>query len=314
MAPVYRFIEYHRVFWFGEGAGNLEEAVRDAYAVLPNSRDRVVERADGASDMGAMFALYEGEGVAIHCTRYVEGQPAGVVSMIAQNQTPVAERAPGNQENFLHRDFIAFIRGDHVVTMNAAQGGASVRAFLHGLFRLAELEEHRSQFGLMKRPALDQIARIEAGGGVESIQLDLSIDEATALAVEDANPAHPGWNARRILSPLKEMMSDLFMADIPASDVGQSEKGRLRLSISVPQGDLVAAKDGLDGLGELLVEDEDARDYMIRLRNGDQIRPNEMAVKKRVRIERLANTVSTGQVIEEMRTFMQELNASGQLG
>ncbi|MGE4325572.1 MAG: hypothetical protein AB7E21_05605, partial [Pseudodonghicola sp.] len=312
MSKVHRFIEYRRAEWFADG-GVLEQAVRDAHAELPQSRDRVVERFDGSSDMGALFLPYVGEGVALHCTRYVDGQPAGVVSMVPDQRVSVSERAPGNQENFLHLDFVAFIQGNHVLTMNAAQGGAALRNYLQGLFRLAGLPESRTKFGLMRCPAVDQLARIEAAGGVEQILLDMTIEEATALALEDQNRPAPAWGAERMLRPLTRLMNDLIMSDTRASDVGRSQKGRLRLSIGVPKGDIVAAKEGLNGVGEILIEDEDADNYVIKLRNGDQIKPDEMAVKKKIRVDRFANTVDTSQVITEMREFMAELRDSGQL-
>lgn len=312
MAKVYRFLDYRKALWFADG-GVLEDLLLEALNILPNSRDRVVDRSDGSSDMGARLRPYPGEGVALHCTRYVDGQPAGVVPMIPQENTRVAERAPGNQENYLHRDFIAFIHGDHVVSLNAASNAASLRNYLHGLFKNAGLHENASKFDLVRRASADQVARIEAAGGVDRIQMDLSIEDATARVIQERGERPRHWAARTFLDPVTQMIQDLSRADNKASDLSRSRKGNLRLMINVPKGDLHAAKSGIDGVAEILVEDEDADNYVIHLRDGDKITPSEMAVRRRIRIERYANTVNTDEVISEMRDYMRDLRVSGQL-
>ncbi|APG47412.1 MULTISPECIES: hypothetical protein [Phaeobacter] len=233
--------------------------------------------------------------------------------MIDQQTTRLSERAPGNQENYLYRDFLGFVRGNHVISFNAASNAASLRGYLQGLFRLAGLHENAGKFDLVRRASANQIARISAGGGVESVQLDLSIEDATRQVIEENLRAQQPWTAKRLLDPIAGMVQDLLVADQKASDLGRSRKGNLRLSINVPKGDLHPAKEGLDGVAEILVEDEDADDYVIRLRNGDSINPSEMAIKKRIRIDRYANTVDTDSVVMEMRQYMVELFQSGQL-
>lgn len=312
MAKVYRFLEYRKALWFARSY-DLETLIRAALRVLPNSRDRVVDRSDGTSDMGARIVHYPGEGVILHCTRYVDGQPAGVVPMADQQIARVSERLPGNQENFLHRDFLGFVRGDHVITFNAANNGASLRSYLQGLFRLAGLDDNAGMFDLVRRASADQIARIAAAGGVERVEMDLSIEEATRQLVVDRAQTRQTWSAKRFLDPIAGIVQDLVRSDEKASDLGRSQKGNMRLSISVPKGDLLPAKEGLDGVAEILVEDEDAADYVIRLRDGNSIKPSEMAIRRRIRIERYANTVDTDDLIQEMRDYMTELHRTGQL-
>jgi len=233
--------------------------------------------------------------------------------MISQENTRVGERPPGNQENYLNRDYIAFIYGDHVLSWNAASNAASLRSFLHGVFKKAGLHEDTTKFDLVRRASVDQLARIEAAGGVSQVQMDLSIEEATARVVQERSRKHRHWTARHFLEPFTDLFRDLEKADNKASDLSRSRKGNLRLSINVPKGDLSAARSGIDGVAEILVEDEDASDYVIHLRDGDKIKPDEMAVRRRIRVHRHANTVSTDDVISEMRTFMRDLKETRQL-
>jgi hypothetical protein len=95
-----------------------------------------------------------------------------------------------------------------------------------------------------------------------------------------------------------------------------NDRGRdvytMRLSIKVPNGDFAAAKDGLTSIAEDVVADEHADDYVILLRNGETIKPGEIAVKKLVSLRRSANSFRSDDVLREMTAYLGELQRSGQ--
>lgn len=96
-------------------------------------------------------------GIGLQCVRYVQGQPVGVVPMTGSPAADLSEKQPGNAENYLDGAFFALISQNDILTINAGQNGASLRTFLHGLFRNAELEEDATKFDLARIAAVDQL-------------------------------------------------------------------------------------------------------------------------------------------------------------
>ena len=88
----------------------------------------------------------------------------------------------------------------------------------------------------------------------------------------------------------------------------------MKVSINVPKGNLNAAKEGLAQLSEEVVEDEKSESYIIHLGNGDTIKPNEVSVRKQVKLEAAANSVSFFQAWEAMQEYIGELIDDGQVG
>lgn len=311
---VYRFLEYRRALWWAEGDLNLEALTRDAFAHLPFNTQRILEKADGSSVMGMRMRDCGHNGVIVHCAGYVDDQATGVIPMQQQADTTVTSRRPGNAENFLNRDFMGLISGNHVISLNAGVKAASLSNFLRGLFRQAELAETSGQFDLVRVSNVNKLAKISSSGGVASIQLDLAIDQAVQNVLEEsaATQALP-WGVGKVRSYLSEFIGDLTRDYEPAEGLANSQRGNLRLQISVPSGDVIPAKNGIEGAAIMIAEDDEATDYTINLRNGDTIKPGEISLKKRVRLDRFANSVDALQAQEELVQYLQELDESGHL-
>ena len=111
-----------------------------------------------------------------------------------------------------------------------------------------------------------------------------------------------------------EAFRGLTEKDEDLRQLRQAERGSISVSINVNKGDLSAARDGLDHLAGEITEDDDADGYIIHLRNGTVITPEDVSVKKAVKIEAHANSVSVFQAWDAMRAYMQELEETGQLG
>lgn len=184
------------------------------------------------------------------------------------------------------------------------------RTFAQDLMRVADLPAEASQFDLLQVPDTDVVRMIQAAGGVQSIQVDMSIDAAAAdlLAAQARPPATFG----RIKESMSELVRSLAMAP-RGGRIVDSNHGRVRLQISVPDGDLAQAKDAASAIAADIVEDEDADDYVLYLRNGEQIRRNAMAVRKLVPLERSANSFDPADVRRAMLLYLGELRQSGQL-
>lgn len=312
MARISRFIEYRRVAWIADGF-SLEDRLRVAWARLPNNTDRIVQFGNDVCVMGVSSADHRANGFAIHCARYAEQQGVGVLDMTPAPVGTLRERRPGNDENFLNTDFFAMVSGDHVITLNAMRNAASLRSYLHALFQHARLEDGSTMFDLLRIADANEMARIDAVG-VQSVKMGLGIEEATADRINEIGARRAGQSVyQRIREPMIQMINSIGAMQGKPANLANSRKGTMQVLINIPSRDLIAGKVGIDGVAEGLVQDEDATDFVIMLRNGETITPDEIAVKKRVTLERLANTVRAEDVWREMANYMNELRLAGQL-
>ncbi|MEQ1938221.1 hypothetical protein ABMA46_08200 [Mesorhizobium sp. CN5-321] len=222
----------------------------------------------------------------------------------------VGERAPEAEENFLSADFMALVRGNHVVAMNAGRNAATLGNYLRGLFVAAGLPDHATQFELARVGNLNTLAMIETIG-VKTVELHVDIAEATAVELVDGVPADSLWGRAR--QAAASTLGAIIAQDEQLAHLREAEMGTVTVSINIKKGDLLVAKNSLDHLGQEVAADEEADDFLIQLRDGQTIRPDEIAVRKRVRIEAVANSVSADEAWAMMRQYMQELAASGQL-
>lgn len=309
MTQVYRFIEYRRALWF-PGDGILEDRVRDALTSSPASTDRIVVRADGSSIMGNIMTDLPGEGIAFQCGRYVEGQPTGVLPMVGDTSVNVQERSPGNAENYVDTSYFGLVRGNHLLSISAGQNAAAVRVFLDGWLKNAGSLADGEAFDFGRVAQVAAVHKINSSGGVARVQMDLTMERASALYVESLHSGHgPGgllgaaYNAACAIVGSNEQTEDLY----------NSNKGKLRLSVNVPSTDNLSAKESLTQVAMVLLEEDDVDTYVLELRNGDTIKPSEMSVRKKVRLSRFANGLDAHEAFTELRLYMNELAETGQL-
>lgn len=304
-------MEYRQALWLGDEANQLEEILRDVWERLPQSTGRVVDRADGSSVMGVSLVDHGDLGASIHCVKYTDRQAVGVVPMVGDAAPTLGSLEPDALENFLDRDFFLLVRGNHIISLNASKGAAMARTFLHGLINQAGRPPHASQFDFVQIASTDVARRIKAGGGIESIQLDVALEEATAdvLARESA----PRTAYGKLVGGLMNIVDSLARSD-RGSSLQASEGGKMRLQISVPDGDLESVKAAATRIGLEIADDEDAADFVLKLRDGGYVKPNAIAVRKLVTLSRSANSFQSEGVRREMEIYMGELQMSGQLG
>lgn len=193
------------------------------------------------------------------------------------------------------------------------RNAASLRSYLHALFDQAGLDKASAMFDLLRIADANEMQRIDAIG-VQFVQMDLGIEEAIADRIAEVGGRHAHQSIyQRIRQPMIQMLRSIGTVQGKPSNLISSQKGAMRVLINIPDRDLAAGKVGIDGVAEGLVQDEDASDFLIKLRNGETIKPDEIAVKKRITLDRLANTVPANDVWHEMSIYMEELRMAGQL-
>jgi hypothetical protein len=286
----------------------VETRLRQALDTFPDANQRIVERPDGTSLMGNYIQIYD-DGVAIQCLKYADGEPAGVLSMEGGAQVFVGEKRPGNGENFVDNAFFGFVSGNDVVSIGAGQNAAGLRYFLNRFFERAGVVADRNQFGLSRVANVNAVHKIHTSGGVAKLQMDLSLEEATNAYVEELAAAPRAG----MIGKLGSVFGSLLDGGGASEELRRSRKGKMRVSVNVPNTDLLPAKNALNDAASTFLEDEEFDDYVLELRNGDTIKPGEMSVKKRVNFERYAQSVPHDAAFSEMRSFMQQLREDGQL-
>lgn len=310
MPQINKTLEYRRARFNAPGQ-NLEQLTRQAWGQFGTHLARGVPRADRAIVTGMKDRDEHGIGFAIHCARFYDRQGVGTIPMAPAAQVDLGERQPDANENFLNADFLALIRGNHVVCLNCGRNGGALRSYLSGLFKKAGMPREAQMFELTRVGNPNTLAIIERVG-VKSIDMKVDISEAAAVEViEGEGGGGFGQTAKRAIG---EAFRSLTARDAELRQLRQAEQGSVTVSINVGKGDLAAARDGLDHLAGEIAEDEEADGYVIRLRDGAIITPDEVSVKKAVRIEAHANSVSVFQAWDAMRTYMEELEENGQLG
>ncbi len=303
MVKITKTIEYRYVEWFASG-GPLELRVREAWGALGTTLKRSIEHGDGYC-MGVAAKDFGQSGFGIHCAMFVDKQGVGTVPMEDAVSVALGERQPDDDENFLTTDIFAVISGNDVITLNASINAARLRTYLYGLFEKAELHENASKFDILRRADINKLRMIEKRG-VEEIDLTCSVSEATLDRIKELEEK-PNWlsQAKASILSAARAISD---KDDTSRALLEAKKGRVKLSIRVPEGDLEKAKHGLKALANEAVGDtEDDEGFVIHLRNGEKIKSNEITVRKRVRIKKHANTVDVNDAWIRMQEYVIEL-------
>lgn len=310
MARLTKTLEYRRARFLDDGQ-NLEQLVRQAWGQYGTQAERTVTSSDERSTCGLRSRNRIGGGIAVHCARYTDGQGVGTIPTIPAPEVEVAERAPEPGENFLNSDFMAFIRDNHVICMNCGRSAGSLRIYLQQLFRKARFPDAAGQFEIVRIGNPKKLAMIEEFG-VKSIDMEVEISEATAAVIVDGAGRGSFW--RSIKNNIGSTFTAITARDESVGNLRRAEKGSVKVSINVPQSDLSAAKDGLNDFSAEVLEDEESDDFVIHLRGGGgTIKPNEVSVRKQVKLEAMANSVSVFQAWDAMETYMDELEENGQL-
>ena len=309
MAAKSKTLEYRRVRWL-DVPQDLEALVRQAWGQFGTQAERTVSFRDQTTTTGLRARDGFGRGYAIHCARYTDGQAVATVPRAPASQVVVGRRDPGPHENFMDADFMAVLRGDHVVCLGCGRNAGRLRNYLVRLFQLAGMPEGALKFEIVRIARPDKV-RLIGERGVKGIDLRAGIAEATMTAL--AGRAAGGGIWQTIKQEMGGALRAITQRDETLEQVRLAEHGTVKLVLDLPKKELTTAKDGFDHLAEEIVEDEDADGYIIRLRGGDTIKPEEISVRREVKIEAYANSVSADAAWDEMLAYMDDLAETGQL-
>lgn len=300
MPKISKNIEYRRANWL-VGNLNLEEFVRETWRLLPDQVDRTITKPDNSTVTGLKSMDFGVYGFAIHCARYVDGQGVGVINMKPKNNVDLEELPPNENENFLSSDFLVLFQNNEIASIGVVRSALMLSDYLKDLFRKIPLNENSQKFELIRVADVKALKLIERYK-VKSVDLKVEINKSTADSFYSESK---DW--------FSALLGALIIRDPKVGELRKSLNGTAKISINVPDGDLLAASGGLDALAMSVVEDEESEDYVIKLRNGEVLKPNQISVRKAVKLEKVANSVSVDQAWTEMKIFLQELRENGQI-
>jgi hypothetical protein len=284
--------------------------VRQAWALFSNQTGRTVRRWDGSSIVGLSSSPPQLSNITIHCARYVDRQGVGSITMEPSDNVIVENREPDENENFLNSDFFALFQGNNVLTVGAGRNAKVLSDYLAGIFEAAKIDNRAQNFFLARVGDPDRLAMIDASG-VKSVDLKVDISEAHAAAMSEIHSGDGIWT--RAKRAIGQQLSAIVEQDDTTRAINQAQKGTVNVSIRIKEGDLEAAKSGLNNLASAIVDDDDSANFSIVLRNDQVIGADEIALRKRININAVANSVATSEVWAEMRIYMRELISGGQL-
>lgn len=309
MVRLTRTLEYRRARFLNEREP-LEALTRRAWAQFPTQAERIIVSADNRSSCGISSRDFGENGFAIHCARYTDGQSVGTIPIEPAPEVNICEKAPDPGENFLNSDLMALVKGNHVICMNCGRNAGALRIYLQRLFKRANFEENAEQFELIRIANPDMVAVIDAIG-VKQIDLEVGISEAAAGELINPLGIHGPWQdvKRHVVGAFNAITA----RDESIEQLRLAERGTVTVSIKVPRGDLQVAKEGLDEFSELIADDDESESFKIHLRNGNFIRPSEISVSKKVRLQAVANSVSVFEAWDEMIRYLEELTENRQI-
>lgn len=309
MAKQTKTLEYRRARFLSDEQ-NLEQLVRQAWGQFGTQAERTITVGGDRATTGLRARDLNAVGFAVHCGRYTDGQGVGTIQTAPAPEVEIGEQPPEPGENFLNSDLMALIKDNHVICMNCGRNAGSLRVYFQQLFRKAGFDDASRQFELVRIANPDKVAIIEAVG-VKRVDLKIDIADATAAELIDGIGGGGIWH--NITDSLGSALLAITGQDETVEQIRQAEKGTMKVSINIPKGDLSAAQEGLAQLSEEVVEDEESESYTIHLGNGDTIKPNEVSVRKQVKLEAAANSVSVFQAWEAMQEYIGELIENGQV-
>ena len=311
MARRTKSVEYRRVRWLGASQQDtLEDVLRQIWTGYPHHLDRVVNLDQNACIIGMNQKNYGTDGFAVSFIRYEQDQSIGTIPMDPKSTTLIGEQYPDPDKNYLQNGFLVFARGNHVIGLNVGRNGSALISYMFGMARLAKVRLYQAQFEMVRVAKLDKIALINQIK-VKSIDFNNAISDT---AFYDVKAQRSPASARVGISAIWAGLQSLVKKDEKIEGLLKSQKGNMKLSISVPGGDIVEARDSLDVLGERLVENEDESGFEILLRdNKTKIRSEEIAVGKSISIESRSNFIEIDDAFEKMYEYMKDLETHGYL-
>lgn len=306
LSKVYKTLDFRRAMFLNP-ALNLETITRAAWAHFSTQIERTIKRSDGVSSCGTRVRDDGTAGIIIQCTRFIDRQGVGTISMLPAPALDIGTRAPGLNENFVNTGFMAMISGNNVICLDCGPHASSLAQFLKGLIKKAGLPDEQSMFDLT-RPADPNKIRMIQRIGVSRIDLNAEMSEVAAnTLLTNPNPT----TMQTIVGGIGRTLNAIVRKDRDLMEIANGPESRVSLSLSFSKKDPVSVQQAAVKLAEDVIEEEE-EGFTIHLADGkNTVKSNEVSIKQAIRVTRDANWISVTEGFQHLRKYRDKLEEDG---
>ena len=312
MNTVERTLEYWEARFEPDNGQTLEKLIRKAWGKFADHVERTVDIGDNRSYSGLRSSDSLYKGFAIHCGRFTDNQAIGTISRTPSKDAEVGELPPPNDKNFLDFDLMAYICENRIICLNCGPKASRLILYLSELFKKANMSGEVSGFTMNRVNKFDKI-RLMKKHGIKRMDIDVSFSDIQAKRLKNFDPSQEPSRARAIKHAVLDTLRCLNVKyksdeDLRKEEDQKEEKGSFRVSIDLLGRKVQTTREGfIDFASKIVTDDDELESYTIHLMDGGKIKSNEIAVKKKIKIQPKAKSVSVHDAWDEMSTYMTEL-------
>jgi len=310
-----RTIYYHRANFFTTNAkASLCTLLKAAY----KRRDRTSRRTFDYKIEEVQGTQFEnkGERLFIQMTQCSPNTPISMVPKPGEaTKSGTTEEPPPSDADFMGGDVFALIQGNHVLS---CMSGCRLPALSHFFVKMidkAGASDPADQFSLTRVANIDKVKLLQREGGARKVHLGVSATKAT-MEYEAEKERKKQKFHRKVASFVSREALSLFKKHEKLSADELRDLDNLMVDITISwdrrrKGKL--AQIPMNKIAESLVGDKDVDRFKIETADGTRMGPDDICLKKPVRVNAHGSSVSRSGVWEELDQYMDELADSGML-
>jgi len=244
----------------------------------------------------------------LHIAAYTPGEQASVVSKLQGVKGGDVETTPPPSDcEFMDGDIMALVSGNHVILCSSNLHERSAETYMTTIIERANINENAAKFSLSKVAKTDKVELIKRQG-VKSISLDANLYNATLEYSERKTLS------KKISGNLGGVLSSIFGKDTEGIDLEFAQNLSVRVILSLDQkkrGPVITGQK-LNSVASEMLDDND-EGFSITTKGGETIRPNDVVLRKKIKLPRHGKTVYCSSAWDAMETYLSELQAGGLL-
>lgn len=309
-----RSIYYRRAIWAEEHSGTvLESLLTNAHKKLETSGER---------DFGTTMTHYQGVdfkfckdgGILLNIGKYAPGEEGSTIQKPSKElKGKVGIQKPEQNTEFMDGNIFVYVNQNHVLLLPSGAGEGAANKYIWYVLRATEQQAAANNVKLERIANASKVRMIEREK-IQSVALNASLYEASLLIDDPKKPQ------KKLLAQLADAAKAIIHKDKELSDITKSENLNIQVRFSFDgatarrQNDKSYGLQGLErleGLSQLLVEDDDAEGFIITTQKGNQIKSDEINIKKTITLPKFGKTVQQSEAWNSLTAFYDELKASG---
>lgn len=304
-----KVLSYRRAeFFTPQPAGlTLQDYLLQAHNRFPNIEHRRITL-PGRPDLEGRNWKSNGNAFFLHIAAYTPGEEATVVPKLQGVPSgDIATTPPPDRCEFMDGDITALVHKNHIILCSSNLHEKNAETYMVNIVLNAQINDTAGKFTLSKVAQTSKIDLIRRQG-VKSVSLDANLYNATLQHVDRRTVS------KRIGANLGEILSSVFGKDQESLDLDFAENLSVKVILTFDQRKKSAALTGerLEAVAEGMLDEVD-EGFSITTKGGEKIRPDDVVLKKQIRLPRFGKTVYCASAWEAMENYLLELQDGGLL-